>query len=121
MSGAHPENFKEEGGFNFSKTKPNPIVVDLFQPLKKMHATIVKPEMKFCSLIVAFCYNIWFVYSETLYITAILKVVGCEDCVRENKLPLWESGEFLQFLRKKIGFGGVIRDKMSVFNLYLPT
>ena len=33
-------------------------------------------------------------------VITILKVVGCEDCVRQSKLPLL-LGKFLHFFRKK--------------------
>ena len=46
----------------------------------KMLAIIVK---KGFVVIVAFCYNICLFRDP---VTMILKVVGCEDCVRENKL-----------------------------------
>ena len=51
-----------------------------------MHAIIVKQSF---AVVVAFVTT--FVYSETPA-TMILLVVGCEDCVRENKLPLWGLG-----------------------------
>ena len=41
--------------------------------------------------LVVFCYNIC-LFSNPVPAIAILKVVGCEDCVRENKLPLWGPG-----------------------------
>ena len=41
------------------------------------------------AVIVALCFNIC--VFKNLVIT-ILKVDGCEDCVRENKLPLWRPG-----------------------------
>ena len=47
-----------------------------------MHAKIVKQGFV---VIVSLCYICLF---RTPVIT-ILKVVGCEDCVRENKLPQW--------------------------------
>ena len=91
--GAHSEIFKA-GVSVFHK---------LFQPLMKMHAIIVKQGL---AVIVAFCYNICLFRNPVI---TILKVVGCEDCVRENKLFRWESmgakppaaEHFLQFVRKK--------------------
>ena len=73
LPGAHPEIFK--GGVNFSKTSPNPIVVNLYQPLMKMHPIIVKQSF---AVIVAFCYNICLFRSHVI---TILKVVDSEDCV----------------------------------------
>ena len=52
----------------------------------KMHAIIVKQGF---AVIVAFCYNICLFRNPVI---TILKVVGCEDCVRENKLFRWEHG-----------------------------
>ena len=94
--GAHPEIFKR-GGFYFQKTNLNPIVVSLFQPLMKTHAMIVKHGF---AVIVAFCYNISLLRNPVI---TILKVVGCEDCVRENKSPLWAPGgeDSCNFFRKK--------------------
>ena len=51
-----------------------------------MHAIIVKQSF---AVRVTFCYNISLFRN---LVTTILKVVDCEDCVRENKLPLWGSG-----------------------------
>ena len=51
-----------------------------------MHAIIVKQGF---AVIVAFCYNICLFRNP---IIMILKVVGCEDCVRENNLPLCGQG-----------------------------
>ena len=84
-------------GFNFSKTNPNPIVANLFQPLIKMHVIIVKQGF---AVIVAFCYICLFRNP----VTTILKVAGCEDCVQENKLPLWGPllGNSSNFFEKKI-------------------
>ena len=48
------------GRFNFSKSNQYPIAANLFQPLVKMHAIIVKQGF---AVTVAFRYNI--VYSET--------------------------------------------------------
>ena len=48
-----------------------------------MHGIIVKQGF---AEIVAFCYNICLLKNPAI---TILKVVGCEDCARENKLPLW--------------------------------
>ena len=64
----------------------------------RMHAIKVKQDFA-VPVIVAFSY-IWLFRNPVI---TILKVVGCEDCVRENKLPLWEpGGEALQFFREKI-------------------
>ena len=48
-----------------------------------MHALIVKQGF---AVIVVFCYNIN-LFSNS--VTTVLKVVGCEDCVPETKLPQW--------------------------------
>ena len=48
-----------------------------------MHSIIIKQGF---AVIVAFCYICLF---RNPVIT-ILKVVGCENCEQENKLPLWE-------------------------------
>ena len=50
-----------------------------------MNAIIVKQGF---AVIVAFCYIYLFRYP----VIKILKVVGSEDCVQENKLPLWGPG-----------------------------
>ena len=47
----------------------------------KMYA--IKVKLGFV-VIVTFCYNI-FLFRNL--VATILKVVGCEDCVQENKLP----------------------------------
>ena len=47
-----------------------------------MHAIIV---MQGFTVIAAFCYNICLFRNPAI---TILKVVGGEDCVQENKLPL---------------------------------
>ena len=52
----------------------------------KMYAIIVKHGFV---VIVAFCYNIWLFRNSGIM---VLKVVGCEDCVRENKLLLHRPG-----------------------------
>ena len=51
-----------------------------------MHSIIVKQGF---AVIVAFCHNICLFKNPVIM---ILKVVVCEDCVRENKVPLWGSG-----------------------------
>ena len=68
----------------------------------KMHGIIVKQGF---AVIVAFCYSICLFKNRVI---TILKVVGCEDCVQENKLPLWGAGgkapsrwAVLQFFQKK--------------------
>ena len=63
----------------------------------KMRNIIVKQGF---TVIVAFCYNICLFKNPVI---TILKVVGCEDCVQENKLPLWGPGgkALLQFFLKK--------------------
>ena len=48
----------------------------------KMHAMIVKEDF---AVMVAFC-NISLFKNPVI---TIFKVVGCEECVRGNKLPLW--------------------------------
>ena len=58
-------------------------MVYLFYPLMKMHPVIVKQGFV---VIVAFCYNICLLRTPVIM---ILNVVGCKDCTRENKLPLW--------------------------------
>ena len=50
-----------------------------------MHGDIVKQDF---AVMAAFYYICLF---KNPVIT-IAKVVGCEDCVRENKLPLWGPG-----------------------------
>ena len=45
------------------------------------------------AIIMAFCQICLFKNS----VITILKVAGCEDCVRENKFPLRGPGQFLQF------------------------
>ena len=52
----------------------------------KMQAIIVKQGFM---VIVAFYYNHCLFRNHVL---TILKVVGCEDCMQENKLPLWGPG-----------------------------
>ena len=59
----------------------------------KMHGIIVKQVF---AVIVAFCYNICLFKNPAI---TILKVVGCEDCARENKPPA--AGQFLQFFPEK--------------------
>ena len=66
--GAHPEIFKE-GGLNFSKSNQYSIAVNL---------VIVKQDF---AVLVAFYHNICLF---KIPVITILKVVGCEDCVREN-------------------------------------
>ena len=51
----------------------------------KMNAILVKQGF---AVIVALCYICLFRNP----VTTILKVVGCEDCVQENKLPQWGPG-----------------------------
>ena len=80
-----PKNFYREG-FKFSKNNPNPIVFNLFQTLMNMHAIIIEQGFP---VIVAFCYNISLFRNP---VTTILEVLNFEDCVRENKLPLWHIG-----------------------------
>ena len=48
----------------------------------KMHAIVDKQGF---AVIVAFCYNICLFKNLVI---PILKIAGCEDCGRENKLPL---------------------------------
>ena len=54
----------------------------------KMHALYYIVKEGF-AVIVAFCYDICVFKNPVIM---ILKVVGCEDCVQENKLPLWGPG-----------------------------
>ena len=54
----------------------------------KKQATIVKQGF---AVIIAFCYQYNICLLQNPVIT-IMKVVGCEDCVEENKLPLWRTG-----------------------------
>ena len=70
-----------------------------------MHAIIVKQGF---AVIVAFCYNTCLFRNPVI---TTLKVVGCDDCVQENKLPVWgpggkapAAGQFLQFFQKKLPF-----------------
>ena len=60
------------------------------------------------SVIVAFCYNICLFKNPLI---TILKAFGCEDYVRENKLPQWKppaAGQFLQlFLEKNSQFNAI--------------
>ena len=51
----------------------------------KMHGIIVKQDF---AVVVAFYY----ICSFKNPVITISKVVGCEDCVEENKLPLWAPG-----------------------------
>ena len=67
-----------KGGFQFFKKQPDSILVNLFQLLMKMCGIIVKQGF---GVIVGFCYSICLVKNPVIM---ILKVVGCEDCVREN-------------------------------------
>ena len=52
----------------------------------KMHAILVKHGF---GVIVAFCYNICLLRNP---VVTVLKAIGFEDFVRENKLPLWRPG-----------------------------
>ena len=68
-----------------------------------MHNIIVKQVF---AVIIAFCYNICLFKNPVI---TVMKVVGCEDCVQENNLPLWRPGgeapsrwAVLQFFWKKI-------------------
>ena len=104
--GAHSEILK--GGVNFPKKQPDPILVNLLQPLMKMHGIIVHTGFRGNSGIL-----LQLGYFENHVIT-ILKVVGCEDCEQKNKLPLWGPGReapsrwailgFFFFLKKKQPF-----------------
>ena len=67
----------------------------------KMHAIIIKHGF---AVIVAICY----ISLLRNPVITIFKIVGCEDCVQENKLPCGNlgakhpaTGQFLQFLRKR--------------------
>ena len=51
-----------------------------------MQAIIVKQGF---AVIVAFYYNICLFKNPVIM---ILKIVGCEDCGQENKLPPWRPG-----------------------------
>ena len=53
----------------------------------KMLAIIIKEGF---AVIVALCYNICLFKNPVI---TILKIVGCEDCEPENKLPLWMLGD----------------------------
>ena len=75
------QKFLKEG-VQFFKKQPDPLVVNLFQPLMKMHSIIVQQGI---AIIVVFCYNICLLKNPVITIS---KVVGWEDCVQENKLPL---------------------------------
>ena len=92
----------EKGDFNFSKTNPSPIVANLFQPLMKMHAIIVKQGF---AVIVAFCYNIC-VFKNL--VTMILKVMVLKIVCERTSYHYWgvgakppAAGQFLPFFRKK--------------------
>ena len=68
----------------------------------KVHSITVKQDF---AVIVAFYYNICLFKNPVI---TILKVVGSEDCVRENKFPLWgpgakppAAGLFFNLFRKK--------------------
>ena len=68
----------------------------------KVHSITVKQDF---AVIVAFYYNICLFKNPVI---TILKVVGSEDCVRENKLPLWRprvkppaAGQFFNFFKNK--------------------
>ena len=77
--GAHPEIFKE-GGFNFSKSNHYPIVVSLTTNENAHNNSQTGFPSNSCICL----------FRNP--VTMILKVVGCEDCVQENKLPLWGPG-----------------------------
>ena len=71
----------------------------------KLHAVIVKQGF---AVMVVFCYNICLFRNPVIM---ILKVVGCEDYVRENKSPyeglgakLSATKQFLQIFQKKKPF-----------------
>ena len=71
----------------------------------KVHSITVKQDF---AVIVAFYYNICLFKNPVI---TILKVVGSEDCVRENKFPLWgpgakppAAGLFFNLFRKKQPF-----------------
>ena len=62
------------------------------------------------AVIVAFCYSICLFRN---FVKTILKVVVCENCVRENQLYLWwpggkppAAGQFLQFFQKNFCHSG---------------
>ena len=64
----------------------------------KMHAIIIKQGFV---IIVAFCYNICLFRSPVI---TILKLAGCEDCVRESKSPVsggLRAKSARQFLQEK--------------------
>ena len=70
--GAHSKIFKG-GRVQFFKKQPDSILVNLFQPLMKMHGVIVKQGF---AVVVAFCYICLFKNP----VLTILKVNGGEDC-----------------------------------------
>ena len=70
----------------------------------KMHAIIVKQGF---AVIAAFCCNMCLFRNPVI---TILKFIGCENCVRENKLAL-----FLQFFWKKIATLMLFRWRFCTF------
>ena len=94
-SGAHPEIFKG-GGVNFLKTNQYPIVINLFQPLMKMHAIILEQGF---AVIAAFCYNICLLKNPVLTIL-IVKIV--REGKRHHPGSEAPAAGQLQFFRKKI-------------------
>ena len=64
-----------------------------------MHTIIVKQGFAVTD---AFYYNVCLFRN----CVTILKVVGSEDCVQENKLPLWGPGEKSQPLGNSCNFFG---------------
>ena len=74
----------------------------------KVHGVTVKQDF---AVIVEFCYNICLFKNPVI---TILKVVGCEDCVRENKATMGPGGEapsrwaiFQFFLEKNSHFNAI--------------
>ena len=71
----------------------------------KMHAIVVKQGF---AVIAAFCSNMCLFRNPVI---TILKFIGCENCVRENKLAL-----FLQlFLEKNSHFNVILMAFLRIF------
>ena len=84
----------------------------------KVHSITVKQDF---AVIVAFYYNICLFKNPVI---TILKVVGSEDCVRENKFPLWglgakppAAGLFFNLFRKKQSFLRYLDYILNVFDI----
>ena len=67
-----PRNFYR-GGVQFFKKQPNPILVNLFQPLMKMNDIVVKQGF---AVLVGFCYNIC-LFKSSGYFATRGKIASC--------------------------------------------